>query len=227
METLLLIHRKVYYLLTTFLFTVSLTSCNDWLKPEPLSFYSPENTYVTKEGLEGALISCRAAIRPEFIGNNSYMCTELMTSDVAVAGNIVAQALKNFEIQLKPGAYGDTQIGTFWSSGYSAIQKANTVISRVQVATGITEVDRNMILAEGYFHRAYWYYKLVNQFGDVPFIDKEVTAPKLDFYSHTRSSILKRLQNDMKFAVKYLPEKAFLTVLFLWRLEIICWQKLA
>lgn len=208
METLLLIHRKVYYLLTTFLFTVSLTSCNDWLKPEPLSFYSPENTYVTKEGLEGALISCRAAIRPEFIGNNSYMCTELMTSDVAVAGNIVAQALKNFEIQLKPGAYGDTQIGTFWSSGYSAIQKANTVISRVQVATGITEVDRNMILAEGYFHRAYWYYKLVNQFGDVPFIDKEVTAPKLDFYSHTRSSILKRLQNDMKFAVKYLPEKA-------------------
>jgi len=39
----------------------------------------------------------------------------------------------------------------------------------------------------------YWYYKLVNQFGDVPFIDKEVTTPKLDFYSHTRSSILKML----------------------------------
>ena len=32
--------------------TCCLASCEDWLKPEPLSFYSPENTYVTKDGLE-------------------------------------------------------------------------------------------------------------------------------------------------------------------------------
>lgn len=69
-------------------------SCENWLKPEPLSFYTPENTYTTKDGLEGALVACRAMIRPEFIGNNSYNCTELMTSDIAVAGNIVAQTLK-------------------------------------------------------------------------------------------------------------------------------------
>ena len=203
-----IILRKVHNAFSAFLCTACLVSCNDWLKPEPLSFYSPENTYVTKEGLEGALVSCRAMIRPEFIGNNSYACTELMTSDVAVAGNIVAQTLKNFEIQLKPGAYGDSQIGTFWSKGYSAIQKANTIISRVQAADEITENDKNTILAEGYFHRSYWYYKLVNQFGDVPFIDKEVTTPKLDFYSHTRSSILKRLREDMMFATRYLPESA-------------------
>ena len=92
-----IILRKVHYAFSAFLCTACLVSCNDWLKPEPLSFYSPENTYVTKEGLEGALVSCRAMIRPEFIGNNSYACTELMTSDVAVAGNIVAQTLKNFE----------------------------------------------------------------------------------------------------------------------------------
>ena len=187
--------------------TCCLASCEDWLKPEPLSFYSPENTYVTKDGLEAALVSCRAMVRPEFLGNNSYACTELMTSDVAVAGNIVAQTLKNFEIQLQPGAYGDSQIGTFWTEGFSAIQKANTVISRVQVAA-LDETDKNAILAEGYFHRAYWYYKLVNQFGDVPFIEEEITTPKLDFYSHTRSSILKRLQKDMQFAVQYLPETA-------------------
>lgn len=185
---------------------LSIVSCDDWLKPEPLSFYTPENTYVTKEGLESALVSCRVMMRPEFLGNNAYTCTELMTSDVAVAGNIVAQTLKNFEIQLKPGAYGDSQIGTFWSKGFSAIQKANTVISRVQMVD-LKDEDKNAILSEGYFHRAYWYYKLVNQFGDVPFIDGEITTPKLDFYSHTRSSILKRLQKDMEFAVQYLPDK--------------------
>lgn len=182
-------------------------SCENWLKPEPLSFYTPENTYTTKDGLEGALVACRAMIRPEFIGNNSYNCTELMTSDIAVAGNIVAQTLKNFEIQLKPGAYGDSQIGTFWDIGFSAISRANTIISRVQ-NTSLTENEKNTILAEGYFHRAYWYYKLVNQFGDVPFIDQEITTPKLDFYSHTRNSILKKLRKDMIFAVQYLPPTA-------------------
>ena len=153
--------QQVRLLFTSVLLTLCLISCDDWLKPEPLSFYSPENTYITKEGLEAALISCRAMIRPEFLGNNSYACTELMTSDIAVAGNIVAQTLKNFEIQLKPGAYGDSQIGTFWTKGFSAIQKANTVISRSQMAT-LTDEDKNMILAEGYFHRSYWYYKLAD-----------------------------------------------------------------
>ena len=202
-----IIKRKAQSVLTAFLLGTCLVSCENWLKPEPLSFYSPENTYVTKEGLEGALVSCRAMVRPEFIGNNSYECTELMTSDVAVAGNIVAQTLKNFEIQLKPGAYGDSQIGTFWTIGFSAIQKANTVITRVQEA-GLPDTQKNPILAEGYFHRAYWYYKLVNQFGDVPFIDGEVTTPRLDYYSHTRSSILQRLKKDMAFAALHLPETA-------------------
>lgn len=202
-----IIRKRVQSALTAFVLSACLVSCEDWLKPEPLSFYSPENTYITKDGLEGALVSCRAMVRAEFIGNNSYECTELMTSDVAVAGNIVAQTLKNFEIQLKPGAYGDSQIGTFWTIGFSAIQKANTVISRVQ-ETSFSDTDKNPILAEGYFHRAYWYYKLVNQFGDVPFIDGEVTTPKLDYYSHTRNSILLRLKKDMAFAVLHLPEKA-------------------
>ena len=32
-----------------------LNSCSDWLDPKPLSFYSPENTYVDAAGLYAAL----------------------------------------------------------------------------------------------------------------------------------------------------------------------------
>ena len=58
-----IILRKVHYAFSAFLCTACLVSCNDWLKPEPLSFYSPENTYVTKEGLEGALVSTSGVYR--------------------------------------------------------------------------------------------------------------------------------------------------------------------
>jgi hypothetical protein len=201
----------IYKRLCTTLFVlplfVGMISCSDnWLKPEPLSFYAPENVLITKPGLESSLVTSRSLMRAEFIGNNCYIATELMTSDVAVGAMIGSSSLKNWTIQLMPDSYGDTQIRTFWTVGYNAIKCANTVISNVPLATSVSENDRNTILAEGYFHRAYWYYRLVHQFGDVPFIDGEVTSPKLDFYSHTRKSILLRLKKDLEFATKYLPE---------------------
>lgn len=36
-----------------------LNSCSDsWLDPKPLSFYTPENTYVDAAGLYSALVAC-------------------------------------------------------------------------------------------------------------------------------------------------------------------------
>ena len=40
-----------------------LNSCSDWLDPKPLSFYSPENTYVDAAGLYAALTACERNMR--------------------------------------------------------------------------------------------------------------------------------------------------------------------
>ena len=69
-----------------------------------------------------------------------------------------------------------------------------------------SEEDRNACLAEGYFHRAYWYYLLVNQFGDVPWIGEEITQAKLDFNTVSRKTILRNIKSDMEYAVQWLPE---------------------
>src|SRR5690606_23301714 len=61
-------------------------------------------------------------------------------------------------------------------------------------------------LGAAYFQRAYRYYKLVHQFGDVPFLDWEINEPKYDFYSYDRWSILKRLRKDLEFAYQWVPE---------------------
>lgn len=44
-----------------------LNSCSDWLDPKPLSFYSPENTYVDAAGLYAALTACERNMRHEFL----------------------------------------------------------------------------------------------------------------------------------------------------------------
>jgi starch-binding outer membrane protein, SusD/RagB family len=40
----------------------------------------------------------------------------------------------------------------------------------------------------------------------VPFINRAHNAPKLDFFSHSRKTILKKIQEDLEFSIQWLPE---------------------
>lgn len=63
-----------------------LNSCSDWLDPKPLSFYSPENTYVDAAGLYAALTACERNMRHEFFGDGAPILTEMYLTDIAVHG---------------------------------------------------------------------------------------------------------------------------------------------
>ena len=60
-----------------------LNSCSDWLDPKPLSFYSPENTYVDAAGLYAALTACERNMRHEFFGDGAPILTEMYLTDIA------------------------------------------------------------------------------------------------------------------------------------------------
>lgn len=197
--------------LSIFSLMLILTSCSeDWLEPEPRSFFAPENTFVDKAGFESLLLSSRKQLRHEYYGDNSAISTEYFLSDLAVNAGPEANKPHNLELQILPTGVAEASIlfGNFsyWSLAWDGIKYANITISRIDNIEWQNEEDRNSILAEGYFHRAYWYYRLVHQFGDVPLILEEVTEPRLDFYSYTRESILKQMMKDMEYAVQWLPQ---------------------
>ena len=50
------------------------------------------------------------------------------------------------------------------------------------------------------------YYRLVHLYGDVPFLNIEHTAPKIDFYTHSRKTILAKIEEDLAWAVQWLPK---------------------
>lgn len=181
------------------------------LQPEPLSFYAPENVFVDKAGLESALITCRKQMKFEWVGDafdagtcRTPIVYEYAFSDVSVIGSPETKEIHNLETQLTPTSNYNLHM-RYWLLGWDGITYANTVISNVPKVTFDSEEDKNAILAEGYFHRTYWYYLLVNQFGDVPLSLDEVTTPKLDFKTASRTKILKQMKSDMEFAVQWLP----------------------
>ncbi|HLT94221.1 MAG TPA: hypothetical protein VKZ56_06650, partial [Membranihabitans sp.] len=58
-----------------------LFSCNEeWLEPDPLSFYTPENVYVDEEGFESLLVTMRENLKAEYYNLFAWSTAELVTS---------------------------------------------------------------------------------------------------------------------------------------------------
>ena len=188
-------------------------SCSkDWLKPNPLSFYEPDVALADAQGMYSALTACERNMRHEFFGDAAPILTEIIQSEVAVEGTTdKAGPQMDMDIALLPDAdlnHNDrTKVGWYWYEGFKGIKYANLIISRIDAGTFKDENEKNAILGAAYFQRAYRYFKLVHQFGDVPFIDKEINEPKYDFYSYDRWSILEKLRKDLEFAYQWVPER--------------------
>ncbi|MDR1171382.1 MAG: RagB/SusD family nutrient uptake outer membrane protein [Bacteroidales bacterium] len=196
---------KILALMTA---VMAFASCSDsWLEIRPLSFYSPENAYVDADGMYGALTACERNMRHEYFGDAAPIVTEYVFSDMCVEGTTDKSGpAQNLNLLITPTANlnsGDyNKIGWYWYEGYKGVKYANVVISRIDDATYTDTDERDAVLSSAYFHRAYRYYRLANQFGDVPYIGEEVTAPKLDYYSTKREVILQSIKKDMDFAAQ-------------------------
>lgn len=203
---------KTIYKFSILLLTLGilgLASCKeDWLDTKPLSIFTPENAFVDVRGMYGALTACERNMRYEWYGDGAPIITELVFSEVCVEGTTDKPGpAQNMNIQITPSSQLNhvdyNKIGWYWDEGYKGIKYANVVISRIDKTTFKDSAERNAVLGSAYFHRAFRYYRLTQQFGDIPFIGKEITEPKLDFFSTKREVVLQKIKKDMEFAAKW------------------------
>lgn len=192
--------------------TITMSCSDNWLDPKPLSFYTPENSYTNAASLIATLGGCETIIRDEFMGYGAPALTEMIMSDMAVSGiTNTSTSQINMDISLLPDAELNrtdyTRVGWYWDSSYEGIKYANIVINRAQNISFKSEDEKKAVLGSALFYRSYFYYKLVHMFGDVPFINKEITTPRTDFYTNDRWFILKTLKDDLEFAYQYMPKK--------------------
>ncbi|WKN32340.1 RagB/SusD family nutrient uptake outer membrane protein [Porifericola rhodea] len=191
---------------------VTISSCEEkWLEPKPLSFYAPENTFSDAQGMRGALVACLRNMRYEWYGDGSPIITEQIFSEVAVEGTTDKSGpAQDLNLLITPDAQLNStdhnRIGWYWYEGYKGIKYANAVITRIDLPEWNSEEERNEVLGTAYFHRAYRYYRLTQQFGDVPLVLKEYAEPKLDFYSTKREVVLQKMKEDLEFAQEWVSD---------------------
>jgi starch-binding outer membrane protein, SusD/RagB family len=194
---------KIRIYLILFVLLISQSACDkDWLKPEPLSFFSPENVFVDKAGMEALLITMRKDLKNESTGTMPNLTMEFAASDLASPWSQL-----DF-YNLTPNTDQYYRFLAMFTVMYSSIKNCNVLISRIDEIKWASDQERNAILAEALWHRAYWYYRLVNSYGDVPFLSGEIQEAKLDFQTHSRWTILAKIQSDVEFAAEWLPVTA-------------------
>lgn len=93
-----------------------------------------------------------------------------------------------------------------WSAMYRGIQRANVIINRLEPKTDLNGKEKDRILGESYFLRAFFYFHLVRLFENVPLVTSETIDPsKLDVTVKPCSEVYSLIVNDLKKAKELLP----------------------
>jgi hypothetical protein len=198
-----------------------LVSCSeDFLEPDPLSFYEPETTFTTESGLQAVLASADKQLRNNYIhysaaGNSVPIGTEYVFSDMAKYGKTDnSSTISDFANTIVPtGSFktatnDDFYLGFYWGEAYAGIKNANTILTYIDNVTSLTEEVKHKYMGQAYFHRSYRYLNLVYQFGDIPLITKILEVPKQSYYSTKKEAIIEMITADMEKAVEWVPDQS-------------------
>lgn len=197
----------------------SLTGCSDsFLEQDPLSFYEPSVTYSTVAGLESALSQCDSQLKFMVIDGNGNMLTgntNLFFSDMGLYAKTDAGSamMDDMAGKITPtsgmASGGDSNaMMLFWDRAWDGIKYANTVLTYIDEVKGLDDATRGEYKGRAYFHRAYHYYNLCLQFGDIPLVTKLPSVAKNNYTSTSKEAIMKMLAHDLEFAVENVkPQK--------------------
>ncbi len=200
--------------------TLAISSCSkEFLQPDPLSIYMPNETFNTESGLLSAMAICDRHLKGYWATDNNEMLTlgtEYIFSELMVASNTDKRSMMaDVANMLTPTSDNSTHqnldrsnsLWYLWDETYKGISYANTIIKYVDQVQTLSEQDRNAYKGRAYFHRAFRYMALVFEYGDVPLVTTIIDVPKQNYQSTKRDAILQMITKDMEFAVQWVPDQ--------------------
>ena len=186
--------------------TIALSSCQDVLDEQPRSSYDP-TFFKTEEGVKGGLTALYAHLR-NLYGQAYYFTSCEAGTDEYTYGHSADGNQKDIDMT-GVGQVSSTSVRSdaLWGQAFSDINTASAVIENAS-EVGIAD----NLVAEAYFFRGFYYFKLVQTFGGVP-LDlgggelHSNTAPKRTSERNTVVDVYtKAVFPDLEKAVADLPE---------------------
>lgn len=191
-------------LVLTAMLLLSTTCTSDWLRP-----YQPSrldgDAFSTVSGANALINHLSRALRSEVLGRSSNMKWAYEQSDLAA---LVNGSPRDWDGLLTPSFNsGNAPVRDFWNEAFREITRAAMLMERAKTMHA-SQAERDRIRAHAQFFHAYWYFRLITTYGNVPLIMEEITYPKLDFRSSTKQRIINYMIPQLEEAVQHLPPTA-------------------
>ena len=155
------IMRKTIYLLI-FAIAFSLNSC-DFLDKDSQDIILVEKYYETEEELNTALRGVYSTLADSYLYGNNMLGRMGLEGDEGYE----SYSTDDNTVGYYAVSSADTKVLTYWRSLYAGINNANLLLENINKPQ-MDSIARANIEGQALFLRAYYYFMLVNKFGDVP-----------------------------------------------------------
>lgn len=160
---------------------VAMSGCKDFLNESDPSNFTVENYFTKPEHATSSVNAIYASMRDPMgsgFGGGTWMMTEFATG---LAATDLGQAVNSYFVKdlrnTSDNGYGQS----YWTSYYRGIANANLSINRIpQISMDAGQAQK--LMAEAYFLRAWYYFQLVQMFGNIPLIIEPVTLQSEQLY---------------------------------------------
>lgn len=198
--------------------SLDLASCNSFLDEDPKDMKPAEQFWQTEEDAQTGVDALYFGGVP-YLNNigggwepkatmyggivSGLFYDDLGNSQLAEASKACTYTLEAFS----------SPIFSLWHEFYKGISRANFVLQNVPKMTGVlSQSTIDNYVAEGKFFRAYAYFYLVKEFGDVPYIDTPYTSPEGMYVERMPSDqVYQKIIDDLTSITTgdALPQKSF------------------
>jgi SusD family. len=189
---------KKIILFLTIVASLFVTGCSDFLTEDNKSNPDAASFYKTSSGYESLINACYSTLRDVYGDNIEMFVAGTDLFKIGRAG-LVSQGLGNYQ-GLTPA---DNSVKAFYTVVYQSIKRCNDAIYYGQLYN-----QSKVRIAEMRFLRAYYYFQLVQQFGDVALVTDFYTSPVTSFPRTPASDVYAFIFSEMKAALADLPATA-------------------
>ncbi len=161
---------------------IGTVGCSDFLEEQDPSNLQPESFYTTGTHAQAAIAAVYAEAR--FVGDGAGIFSSNWQFLMAPTGTTTTETAQNSDLNNLYSLSFDANtlhIRNWWGGIYQVIANANLVLENVP-GIDMDEAEKNRVLGEAKFLRAWAYFYAVRIWGDVPLITVPQSATSEDFF---------------------------------------------
>jgi hypothetical protein len=190
--------KKIFLIVV--IFPLFFSGC-DVLEEDPKTVLPPSGYYDTKTGIETLVNACYARLRSFTASTVNLLQLTEQGTDIFEAGVDGSVNFDEYNISLTAG-----QITNVWQECYIGINACNNVTHFIPLVPDMSASEKEVREAEARFLRAYMYYHLIMQFGDVHLTLEPSEGVETEANRTPVNQILdEAIYPDLRYAIAHLP----------------------